>query len=99
MLRTTPNSTFNRMAGQNQLEKLVVLRVPACYNLQIHIHPFCTPRKCRQKCPDILFAEILLKLGSVENFNQLCKCSKRNEDPSFPERQIESLARFRTGKE
>ncbi len=88
-----------RTATDTEFEELVVLGITASRYLHIHIDPLRFARQSREKNSNIFLINIPAELFSAQNFVEFGEYSKRKQDFSFSESEIESVARLRIGQE
>ncbi len=88
-----------RVATDREFEEVVVLGIAASCNLHIHIDPLSFVRQGRQKDANVFFVDVPADLFSAQNFVEFDEYSKRKQDFSFSESEIQSLARFRLWQE
>ena len=69
-------------AAYGKLQEFVVLGIAASRNPNINIYPLCFARQNRNEGPDVLFVDIFSETFSTQNFAQLGKHRKREQQLS-----------------
>jgi hypothetical protein len=82
------------MAAHREFEELVVPRVTThCYS-GVDFNPFCLACYGREQSSDIILVYVSTESLPAQDFREFSEQSKRDENFSLLEREIESLARF-----